>query len=67
MECEFRFLCIPTRKYPCRFNIESYLPNPTIAIYNTIILNYNTSEVHIKFSYRATVMLIQFILIITLI
>ena len=39
MECEFRFLWIPTRECPCRCNTKRCLPIPTIAIYDTIILD----------------------------
>ena len=39
MECEFRFLWIPTRECPCRCNTKRCLPIPSIAIYDTIILD----------------------------
>ena len=39
MECEFRFLWIPTRAFPCRCNTKRCLPIPSIEIYDTIILD----------------------------
>ena len=58
------FYSLPSTKI---VNDKCYLPDPTIAIYDTIVLNYNTSEIHIKFSYGPAVIFIQFVHIITLI